>query len=340
MSFEEAVHKVQHPNYWKRSYYQWAIETWDQFFFNEFPDSTKQVSHSILASEIKVLIENLESRTRRSKKLINLKQQLKKFGNKNNENKENNFDTSIKRKVIEKDKSQKKSKIISEKTKKESPTIPGSSIKISLSEIVLNTIPNLIYLDLCNKSNSSTMSIEQRFPDKITKPFFRTRNITCEKDIWSATDANIFDTLTSLDQSIYFLDGHALKNVIGGPDFVIVDNEKKLLIPWESKTKWVLNVLPDQNIITLYNEEKKNREEQYAHSSDVSVYHPINQIYGYMCANELRHAPFLEKPIMVADNTDEESDSPDKEQKGDAEFKYKGNLLPKSLNIVTRSQDH
>ncbi|GBB87975.1 hypothetical protein RclHR1_01450003 [Rhizophagus clarus] len=322
MSFEEAVHKVQHPNYWKRSYYQWAIETWDQFFFNEFPDSTKQVSHSILASEIKVLIENLESRTRRSKKLINLKQQLKvskfnkfltsiKFGNKNNENKENNFDTSIKRKVIEKDKSQKKSKIISEKTKKESPTIPGSSI---------------------NK--------------KYQEPFFRTRNITCEKDIWSATDANIFDTLTSLDQSIYFLDGHALKNVIGGPDFVIVDNEKKLLIPWESKTKWVLNVLPDQNIITLYNEEKKNREEQYAHSSDVSVYHPINQIYGYMCANELRygvlstHAPFLEKPIMVADNTDEESDSPDKEQKGDAEFKYKGNLLPKSLNIVTRSQDH
>jgi hypothetical protein len=53
------------------------------------------------------------------------------------------------------------------------------------------------------------------------------------------------------------LDGRALKHIVGEPDFVIVDNNIKLLIPWESKTKWVLNVLPDQNIVTLYNEEKE-----------------------------------------------------------------------------------
>lgn len=182
-------------------------------------------------------------------------------------------------------------------------------IEISLPEIVLNTIPNLVYLDSYNKSNSTTISIEQRFPDEIInwmdfkqkvqiwqpesdkkyqKPIFRSRNITCEKDIWSATDANIFDILTSLEQHIYFLDGRAIKNIVGEPDFVIVDNNKKLLIPWESKTKWVLNVLSDQNIVTLYNEEKKIREGPYAYSSNVSVYHPINQIYSYMCANKLR----------------------------------------------------
>lgn len=84
------------------------------------------------------------------------------------------------------------------------------------------------------------------------------------------------------------MDGRALKNIVGEPDFVIVDNNKKLLIPWESKTKWVLNVLSDQNIVTLYNEEKEIREGPYTYSSNVSVYHPINQIYGYMCANKLR----------------------------------------------------
>lgn len=57
-------------------------------------------------------------------------------------------------------------------------------------------------------------------------------------------------------------------------------------------------------------------------------------------ASKSRYAPFLERPIMIVDNVDEESDSPDKEQKDDSEFKYKGDLLPKSLNVATRSQDH
>ncbi|PKY31605.1 hypothetical protein RhiirB3_393447 [Rhizophagus irregularis] len=245
---------------------------------------------------------------------------------------------------------EKEGSIISDHTVSISADAFKDSIKISLPEIVLNTIPNLVYLDSYNKSNLTTISIEQRFPDEIInwmdfkqkvqiwqpesdkkyqKPIFRSRNITCEKDIWSATDANIFDILTSLEQHIYFSDGRAIKNIVGEPDFVIVDNNKKLLIPWESKTKWVLNVLSDQNIVTLYNEEKKIREGPYAYSSNISVYHPINQIYGYMCANKLRYTPFLERPIMVSDNVNEEPDSPDREQKDDSEFKYKGNFTTK-----------
>jgi hypothetical protein len=56
-----------------------------------------------------------------------------------------------------------------------------------------------------------------------------------------------------------------------------------MLIPWKSKIKWVLNVLPDQNIVTLYNEEKEFQEGSYA--NDASVYHSIN---GYMCVNKSR----------------------------------------------------
>ncbi|RGB29044.1 hypothetical protein C1646_767084 [Rhizophagus diaphanus] len=454
MLSEEVLHKVQHANYWKRSYIQWGIDSWDQFYFKEFPNSTKQISHTMLGTELEILIRSLEPKSRKSRRLLDLKCQLKgrrassqyeylvshplrraqnllwvllikKFGKENDEEKENQLNSySIKKRIIGNNKSIIKSKKITNKSEKEKKNEKDSIVQlmhlkiqlISLPEIVLNTIPNLIYQDSYNKSNSTTISIEQRFPDEIInwmdfkqkvqiwqpesdkiyqKPIFRSRNITCEKDIWSATDANIFDILTSLDQHIYFLDGRALKNIVGEPDFVIVDNNKKLLIPWESKTKWVLNVLSDQNIVTLYNEEKKIREGPYAYSSNVSVYHPINQIYGYMCANKLRYGilstydqtwffergvvgedhgwlhvsdaitnlstdptllksvayvidlaskgrytPFLERPIMVADNVDEEPDSPGREQKGDSEFKYKGNLLPKSLNVATRSQDH
>ncbi|GBC21673.2 hypothetical protein GLOIN_2v1763835 [Rhizophagus irregularis DAOM 181602=DAOM 197198] len=426
MLSEEVLHKVQHANYWKRSYIQWGIESWDQFYFKEFPNSTKQISHTMLGTELEILIRNLEPKSRKIRRLLDLKCQLK--GRRASSQYEYLVSHPLRRAqnllwvlLIKSEKErmnekEKEGSIISDHTGSISAEAFKDSIKISLPEIVLNTVPNLVYLDSYNKSNSTTISIEQRFPDEIINwmdfkqkvqiwqpesdkkyqnPIFRSRNITCEKDIWSATDANIFDILTPLEQHIYFLDGRAIKNIVGEPDFVIVDNNKKLLIPWESKTKWVLNVLSDQNIVTLYNEEKKIREGPYAYSSNVSVYHPINQIYGYMCANKLRYGilstydqtwffergvvgedhgwlhvsdaitnlstdptllksvayvidlasksrytPFLERPIMVSDNVDEEPDSPDREQKDDSEFKYKGNLLPKSLNVATRSQDH
>uniref|UniRef100_U9TBJ6 Uncharacterized protein n=1 Tax=Rhizophagus irregularis (strain DAOM 181602 / DAOM 197198 / MUCL 43194) TaxID=747089 RepID=U9TBJ6_RHIID len=90
---------------------------------------------------------------------------------------------------------------------------------------------------MIDKSKSTIELTEQRSPNEITDWSCK---IISEKDIWSATDTNIFDTLTTLEQPIYFLDGHALKNIVGEPDFVIADNNIKLLIPCESETKWVL----------------------------------------------------------------------------------------------------
>ncbi|RGB24671.1 hypothetical protein C1646_772746, partial [Rhizophagus diaphanus] len=278
-----------------------------------------------------------------------------KTGREINEEKKNEAVTTVKIKAIEKDKFRKKSKK-NEKGKEqleadEKSFMVSTSIlfnyssisKIYLSEIVQNSIPNLIGWILSKR---------------ITYLFFG----------WSC-----------------------FKNIVGKPDFVIVDNNIKLLMPWKSKTNWVLKVLSNQNIVTLYNNEKEVQEELYAYSGDVSVYHPINQMYGYMCTNKLRYGilstydqtwflergvvgedhgwlhisdtitnsstdptllksvayikdltfknryvPFLEKPVMIADNVDEESDSSDKEQKGDSDF----NLFPKNSNVITRKQNH
>ncbi|CAB5364298.1 unnamed protein product [Rhizophagus irregularis] len=419
MTSEKDSHNLCYANYWKRSYTQWRIDTWDQFFFKEFPNASKQISHTALGLELETLIKNLEPKTRKKRKALDLKCQLKgrrassqnefthplrraqtsygislikKYGREINEEKENETVTPVKRKAIEKDKFSKKSKK-NEKGKEqleadEESFVVSTSIsfnyssisKIYLSEIVQNIIPNLnnVFPDEITNWLDFKQEVQKWQPEsnkKYYKPIFRLRNITCEKDIWSATDANIFDTLTSLEQPIYFLDGCALKNIVGEPDFVIV--------------------LSNQNIVTLYNNEKEVREGPYAYSGDVTVYHPINQIYGYMCANKLiygilstydqtwflergvvgedhgwlhisdtitnsstdptllksvayiidlasknRYAPFLEKPIMIADNVDEESDSSDKEQIGDSDFKYRGNLFPKNSNVITRKQNH
>src|SRR5947208_16741749 len=109
---------------------------------------------------------------------------------------------------------------------------------IPLEDVVHNTLPNLVYLQLRrDKSNSSTVSVEQRFPDKVSnwvgfkeevqswqpehvdkkykEPLFGSRTITCEKDIWTASEINIHDVLTPLDKSICFLDGRALEDIAG-----------------------------------------------------------------------------------------------------------------------------
>ncbi|CAG8487769.1 7762_t:CDS:2, partial [Ambispora gerdemannii] len=233
---------------------------------------------------------------------------------------------------------------------------------ISLSAIIRNTLPNLVYLQLRhNKSKSSTISIEQRFPDEIAnwvgfkeevrtwqsecvdkkykKPMFGPRTITCEKDIWTASEINIHDILTPLDRSICFLDGRALEGTDGQPDFIVVDENYQIIVPFEYKTRWVLKVPSNKNIVALYLREKEIRKGKFTGFKDTSIYDPINQIYGYMCANELRgvkenhgwlhvsdaitntstdptllksvayiifvasnnrYSPFLEKPVMVA----------------------------------------
>ncbi|PKK66347.1 hypothetical protein RhiirC2_868353 [Rhizophagus irregularis] len=260
------------------------------------------------------------------------------------------------------------------------------------------------------KSNSCTESTELRIPDKIVnwiefeqevlawqlkvdkeyqKPTFsQRRTVTCEKDICIASDINIYETLTPLDRSILFLDSRALESIVGQPDFIIVNSNMVLLMIWECKTKWVLKVLPHEDIIALYVQEKETKEGPYVRSNnDSSIFGSINQVYSYMCANSLKYgvlstydqtwflkreavkvegedhtstsptlfksvaymidlasnnhyAPFLKKPMMTVDDTneDDKDDEPISEKKDDSEFKYKGYLLPKGPNVVTRSQ--
>lgn len=122
---------------------------------------------------------------------------------------------------------------------------------------------------------------------KYRKPIFGSRAITCEKDIWTASEINIHDILTPLDRSICFLDGRALKDIAGEPDFIVVDENYKVLIPFEYKTQWVLKVPFNKNIVELYLQEKSIQEGKFAGPKETSAYNPINQIYGYMCANSL-----------------------------------------------------
>ncbi|CAG8846831.1 17889_t:CDS:2, partial [Gigaspora margarita] len=201
--------------------------------------------------ELKVLVEQLGPETKEGKNVLALKRQLK-VGiftcSLECENINENI-TSTKWKAIEKVKPKKKHKTIEkeEREKKlpeEDPVISittsvNYALKISLPEIVLNTIPNLVYLDL------QVRTWQPEANKKYQKPTFRTYNVTCKKVIWTTTDVNISDALKPLDRHISF---------------------------WmtKSKTKCVLNVLPDQNIVTLYNEEKKFREGPYAYSNDTS----------------------------------------------------------------------
>ncbi|PKB97833.1 hypothetical protein RhiirA5_432427 [Rhizophagus irregularis] len=120
-----------------------------------------------------------------------------------------------------------------------------------------------------DKSKSTIESTERRSPNEITDWL----DFKQEVQKWQLeSNKNIINPYLG-HQPIYFLDGHALKNIVGEPDFVIADNNIKLLIPY--------------------------------------------------LAFKNRYAPFLKKPIMIADNVDEESYSSDKEQNGDIDFKYR-----------------
>ncbi|POG71845.1 hypothetical protein GLOIN_2v1601997 [Rhizophagus irregularis DAOM 181602=DAOM 197198] len=167
-------------------------------------------------------------------------------------------------------------------------------------------------ISLPSVSNSCTKSTELRIPDEIVnwiefeqevlawqpkvdkeyqKPTFsQRRTVTCEKDICTASDINIYETLTPLDRSILFLDSRALESIVGQPDFIIVNSNMVLLMIWECKTKWVLKVLPHEDIIALYVQEKETKEGPYVRSNnDSSIFGSINQVYSYICANSLKY---------------------------------------------------
>ena len=79
-----------------------------------------------------------------------------------------------------------------------------------------------------------------------------------------------------------------MESIVGQPDFILVNSNMVLLMVWECKTKWVLKVLSNKDIITLYKQEKEIKESLYACFNKASIFDSINQVYGYMCANSLK----------------------------------------------------
>jgi len=51
--------------------------------------------------------------------------------------------------------------------------------------------------------------------------------------------------------------GHALEDMAREPDFIVVDENYKALVPFKYKTIWVLKVPSNKDIVSLYLQEKK-----------------------------------------------------------------------------------
>ena len=77
MLSKEILKKVRHAGYWKKHYTQWGLDTWDQFYFEQYPNVSKQESHDSLGNELEVLKKNLDSKTRKGRKVLYLTCQLK-----------------------------------------------------------------------------------------------------------------------------------------------------------------------------------------------------------------------------------------------------------------------
>ncbi|CAG8648679.1 10221_t:CDS:2 [Dentiscutata erythropus] len=127
MLSKEILNEVRHSSYWERPYTQWTINTWDNFYFINYPNKLKVSSHRDLGKELKVLVELLGPETKEGKKALALKRQLKgrrasrhrasKSGKE--DEKENQDITSTKRKAIEKVKPKKKHKTIEKDEREE-----------------------------------------------------------------------------------------------------------------------------------------------------------------------------------------------------------------------------
>jgi hypothetical protein len=57
---EAVKSNVRHPSYWERPYPQWRINSWDDFYFEKYPNTSRRNSHTSLGSELEALISNLE----------------------------------------------------------------------------------------------------------------------------------------------------------------------------------------------------------------------------------------------------------------------------------------
>ncbi|KAF0467329.1 serine/threonine protein kinase [Gigaspora margarita] len=209
-----------------------------------------------------------------------------------------------------------------QQTKKTRKILKGTS----LTDAIHHTLTNLIYLQLRrNKSTSSAASVEQRFPSKILKwrfkekvkiwrsecidkkyqtPIFNSHTVTCEKNVWVAAEVNIHDNLTPLDRSICFLDGHALEDVIGEPDFIVVDENYEVKRNIEKESLRITKALPLQ------------------------LNQPNLRVWGVIIVRpNCRYAPYIDKPKMITDEEPSNSGTSDNEQNDDKEFKYKKTIF-------------
>ncbi|CAG8588889.1 2904_t:CDS:2 [Acaulospora morrowiae] len=77
MLSKEVSCQLRYPDYWERSYSQWRVDTWNQFFCKKVPGTTKQMSCDALVKELEILINNLKPRSKEIRKASWLKRELK-----------------------------------------------------------------------------------------------------------------------------------------------------------------------------------------------------------------------------------------------------------------------
>ncbi|CAG8769242.1 27165_t:CDS:2, partial [Racocetra persica] len=244
-------------SYWERPYTKWGLITWENFYANKYPSKTKQESHDSFRCDLDVLLSKLEPKTGIHDKALALKRDFLNLKKRKRYNEKENS-------INENDPKKTKYEISTERR-----------------------FPNNI--SSWNNFNSEVQSWNPESVNIYKTPTFSSRTITCEKDIWTAAEINIHDVLTPLNRSISFLDGRSLPNVIGEPDFIVVNKSYTVLMPIEYKTCWVLRVPSNKHIVDLYLHEKDVQEGNITGSKHTSAYDAINQIYGYMCVNKLRY---------------------------------------------------
>ncbi|CAG8573720.1 6070_t:CDS:2 [Acaulospora morrowiae] len=81
MLSKEVSSQLRYPDYWERSYSQWSLDTWKQFFYEKIPRATKRGSCNALAKELEILANNLKPKSKERQKALSLKRGLKECAN-------------------------------------------------------------------------------------------------------------------------------------------------------------------------------------------------------------------------------------------------------------------
>ena len=73
---EVTLHKLRYADYWRKPQEHWGVDTWTSFFCKNNTDTPPQMILTSLIAELKILINNLGSKTREIKKALALSRQL------------------------------------------------------------------------------------------------------------------------------------------------------------------------------------------------------------------------------------------------------------------------